>query len=108
MWLTTPFSLSYDAIMHIQPRKKTTKNNHPLLQINLETYKCLITIDCYRHKRIKDMMNMSFRISGLAYKLRLKRKTRKKTTIVATAQHIREQFLSTFFLSCSTTNMVVL
>jgi hypothetical protein len=26
MWLTTPFSLSYDATMHTQPRKKATEN----------------------------------------------------------------------------------
>jgi hypothetical protein len=26
MWLTTPFSLSYDVTMHTQPKKKATKN----------------------------------------------------------------------------------
>ncbi len=59
--------------MHTQPRKKATKNQkkiHPLLQINLESYKCLIAIDHYKHKRIKDMMNMGFKVGGLAYKLR--------------------------------------
>ncbi len=70
MWLTTPFSLSYDVIIHLQPKKKATKNqkkNHPLLQISLESYKCLIAIDHCRHKRIKDMMNMGFRIGGSTY-----------------------------------------
>jgi Cu/Ag efflux protein CusF len=111
MWLTTPFSLSCDTTMHTQPRKKATKNqknNNPLLQINLESYKCLIAIDHYRQKRIKDMMNMNFRVGGLAYMLKFKTKTKKEATIVATAQHICEQFLSSFFFSCSTTNMVVL
>jgi hypothetical protein len=35
-------------------------------------------------------MNMSFRVGGLAYRLRFKIKTRRKTTIVAAAQHICE------------------
>jgi hypothetical protein len=105
MWLTMFFSLSYDVTMHIQPRKKVTKNkknNHPLLQISVKS--CLIAIYHYRHKRIKDMMNMSFRVGGL----RFKTKTRKEAATVVAAQHICEQFLSSFFLFCSTANMVVL
>jgi len=105
------FSLNYDVIMHTQPRKKTTKNkknNHPLLQISLESCKCLIAIDHCKHKRIKKMMNMNFIVGGLAFRLRFKTKTRRKAAIVAVAQHICEQFLSSFLLSCSIGNMVVL
>jgi hypothetical protein len=97
--------------MHTQPRKKAIKNqknNHPLLQISLESCKCLIAIGHCKHKKIKDMMNMNFKVDGLAYKLRFKTKTKRETTTVVTAQHICEQFLSSFFLSCLTTNMVVL
>jgi len=95
MWLTTPCSLSYDVTMHTQPRKKakkTKKNNHPLLQISVESY--LIVIDHCRHKRIKDMMNMSFKVDGL----RLKTKTKREIAIIVVAQHICKQFLSSFFL----------
>jgi hypothetical protein len=53
-------------------------------------------------------MNMNFKVGGLTYKLRLKTKIRKKVAIVVVAQHICEQFLSSFFFSCSTANMVVL
>jgi hypothetical protein len=59
------------------------------------------------HKRIKDMMNTRIRVGGLAYKLRFKIKTRRKTTIVVVAQHICEKCLSSFFLSCSIINMVM-
>jgi hypothetical protein len=109
MWPTRPFSLSYDITMHTQLKNKpikNQKNNHPLLQTIIESCKCLITIDHFKHKRIKDMMNMSFKVGGLAYRLRLKTK-RKVATIVA-AQHICEQFFSSFFPFCSTANMVVL
>jgi predicted metal-dependent TIM-barrel fold hydrolase len=91
--------------MHTLPRKKATKNqkkNHPLLQISVES--CLIAIDHCKDKIIKDMMNMSFRVGGL----RFKTKTKKEATTVVVAQYICEQFLSSFFLSCSTVNMVVL
>jgi hypothetical protein len=54
------------------------------------------------------MMNMSFKVGGLAYKLRFKTKTRREATTIVIAQHICDQFLSSFFLSCSTANMVVL
>jgi len=54
------------------------------------------------------MMNMSFRVGGLAYRLRFKTKTKKEATIIAVAQHVCEQFLSSLFLSCSTANMLVL
>jgi hypothetical protein len=53
-------------------------------------------------------MNMSFTVGGLAYMLRFKTKTRIEATIVAIAQHICEQFLSSLFLFCSIANMVVL
>jgi hypothetical protein len=89
--------------MRTQRKKKTTKNQKkqpPIIQINVES--CLNAIDCYMHKRIKDMMNMSFKVDGL----RFKTKTKKETTIVVVTQHICEQFLSSFFLFCSTTNMV--
>jgi hypothetical protein len=91
--------------MHTQPRMKATKNQKkqpPIIQINVES--CLNAIDRYMHKQIKDMMNMSFKVDGL----RFKTKTKKETTIVAATQHICEQFLSSFFLFCSTTNIVVL
>jgi len=45
------------------------------------------------HKRIKDMMNMSFRVDGLRFKTKIKR----KAVTIAAAQHICEQFLSSFF-----------
>jgi hypothetical protein len=51
---------------------------------------------------------MSFKVGGLAYMLRFKTKTKKETAIVVVAQHICEQFLASFFFSCSTANMVVL
>jgi hypothetical protein len=54
------------------------------------------------------MMNMNFIVGGLAFRLRFKTKTRRKAAIVAVAQHICEQFLSSFLLSCSIGNMVVL
>jgi hypothetical protein len=53
-------------------------------------------------------MNMNFKVDGLAYKLRFKTKTKREATTVVTTQHICEQFLSSFFLSCLTANMVVL
>jgi hypothetical protein len=49
-------------------------------------------------------MNMSFRVGGLRFKTKRKR----KTAIVVVAQHICEQFLSSLFLFCSTADMVVL
>jgi hypothetical protein len=61
------------------------------------------------HKRIKDMMNMSFKVGGLAYMLKvLNPKKKKKTATIATAQHICEQFFSSFILSPSIANVVVL
>jgi hypothetical protein len=53
-------------------------------------------------------MNMSFKVGGLAYRLRFKTKTRIEAIIIVVAQHICEQFLSSLFLSCSIANMVVL
>jgi hypothetical protein len=38
------------------------------------------------------MMNMSFKIGGLTYRLRLKTKTRREVATVVVAQHICEQF----------------
>jgi hypothetical protein len=52
-------------------------------------------------------MNMSFKVGGLAYRLRFKAKKIKKIAIIVTTQHIRDQFLSSLFLSCSIANMVV-
>jgi len=81
--------------------QKTKKNNHPLLQINVE--RCLIAIDHYKHKNIKNMMNMSFKVDGLRFKTK-----REAATSVPTGQHICKQFFSRVFLFCSTTNMVLL
>jgi len=94
--------------MHTQLRNKPIKNNHPLLQTIVESCKCLITIDHFKHKRIKDMMNMRFRVGGLAYRLRFKTKTKREAATIVATQHICEQFFSSFFPFCSTTNMVVL
>jgi hypothetical protein len=53
-------------------------------------------------------MNMNFKVGGLTYKLRFKTKIRREAATIVIAQHICEQFLSSFFLSCSIANMVVL
>jgi hypothetical protein len=44
MWLTMPFSLSYDVTMHTQPRKKATKK--PKKQPPIITNQCKKLLNC--------------------------------------------------------------